>query len=239
MKNKTKNVQASRLGHEEQYQLGYQTVELMVTDMSMFSRFGVGQKEIDELKQLLTIFGNRRFDEELLAFQKMTTRQKMQLIDEMMSMLYNLDIKLDMIFPNDSPLYDALGLSNIRTLSENEIVKKAKLTVNMYSGTYSALLAPHISEQEIADLQLKADTYSNLNALQEKAEIERHIATQIRASQALELYNYVAKIRKMGKKMWALTDVVRSNAYLMPKYRKNSSQEGDLVTEFDENDNES
>jgi len=242
MKNQRKNVLVFRQGYEELYQLGYQTAALMVTDLLMFTKFGVGQKEVDELKQLVNAFGNRDFDEEYLLDQKLTTQEKNDLLDSILVILYELEIKLNLIFPDNDLLINIFALSAVRQMSETEVSEKARATANLLDGKFSSLFAPHIEEQQIATLREKAHALSALLDNQSKVEKERHIATQIRAAQANELFEYIRRIRRAGRKMWALTDFVRSNAYLMPTLSASSQTtktgNDDFVDETDTNLNE-
>jgi len=237
MKNQ-KNVQAPRQGYEELYQLGYQTAALMVTDLDRFMEFGVSQNDVDELKQLVNAFGNRDFDEEYLLAQKFSTQEKQQLLSAILVILYKLEIKLSKAFSSETSVTQAFDLSTIRQLTEVEVAKKAKLSASLCNGRYASLLAPHISQAEIAELNEKGDLLMETIIKQQTSEKERMIATQIRASLACELFNSVRTIRRVGKKMWALTDVVKSNAYLMPKFRTAKSNNPDFINDNDEPDSD-
>jgi hypothetical protein len=233
MKNNQKNVLASRQGYEELYQLGYQTVELMVTDLLKFNEIGVSQVEVDELKQLTEVFGNRKFDEEFLLTQKLSTQEKEQLVDAMLAILYKLEMKLSLAF-SETPMYiQAFGLGGIRKLSDVDVAKTARLMVSFQTGPFATALATCISEAELAELKEKNERFSAIESAQLASEKYRYMATQIRVAQANELYAYIRKIRNVGKKMWALTDIIRSNSYLMPKLRTGKSDGSDATNNDD------
>jgi hypothetical protein len=224
-----KHVRVFRQGYEEVYQLGNQTVTMVVTDLDKFNKYGVTQTTVDELKQLMQSVGSD-FDALHLLEQKHATLQKDAMVSEVTETLYDLEMQLNLMFDKSSLTYKAFGLNSISTLNDNGIASKAILCYNLLNSKYAHILNAEIDQDFIDLLHDKGQSLRLLIDSQSFMEKERHLATQERVNNANTLYEKISKIRRIGVKMWASTDYVKSNAYKMPTqrtYSSNSSEQSD------------
>ncbi len=212
----TKTEQAFRQGYEELFQLSYQTVNLMVADSTELAEIGIDQSEIDSLKNLSDQFKERDFDEYLLLEQKMATQAKNELADELRLLLYKLETKLKLAYGTKNVKYQMFDLQNVSSLDDSELAKKASMCAYLTKGKFSEALNFNLDEIQVDLLKEKGDALRRLVDLQEVASNERHVAAQLRVTEANALYKAVSRIRTAGKKYWSPIDYSRSQAYKMP-----------------------
>ena len=228
----SKTEQVFRQGHEELFQLSYQTVNLMVADLQKFAEIGIDQSEVDNLKSLSDKFKARNYDEFFLLDQKMATEAKNKLAEELRLALYRLELKLKLAYGKDNSLYQMFNLSSLSTLDDADLAEKGSVCAYLSEGKFSKMVDFNLDQVQIDLLKEKANLLRTLVDLQVVTYNERHTARQLRIEEANTLYKAVSRIRNAGRKMWAPTDYARSQAYLMPKLK--NSTDGSDETETDE-----
>jgi len=221
----SKNVRAFRQGYEEVYQLGNQTVAMVVTDLTKFNKYGVTQADVDNLIVLKEEIG-RDFDEVALTAQKLVTEAKDKMTDLVKELLYDFDIEVSQLAKNNSIAYKSFKTSNIRSLNSNETVTRALTSCGILKDVLADTLSISISPELVEALETNALLLRDLIDKQKTKEGIRHLATQVRVNKANALYAEISRIRSIGRKMWALTDYVKSSMYKMP--RTNGSAGNDL-----------
>jgi len=224
MEKSIKKVRTFCLGDEELYQLGCQTVELMTTDSTEFASFGIDQTAKVSLQDLAEHFRSRPYDEISMLTQKLATQTKDEKADNLQLDLVKLETKIRTVFGRKNPFYEMFDISSVSTLTPDEIVKKVEVIQLVVNGTFSSVFTNIISSTEMEKMVLKASELRTAILNQEFASRERVLNTFTRTEMANELYREVAKIRYIGKQMWAYSNYAKSRMYFMPQFKTKTSQ---------------
>ena len=228
------NVLTFRQGYEELYQLGYQTADLMVTDLNQFQEFGINQTRIDNLNISLELLKNRTYDELMLLKQQKATETKNEKVDELKAILFRVEVKIRTTYGRKSYQYKDLGISSISTLTDMEVALKAGVVASIVKTEFADLYDAIINEAIITSLKEKSVELTELIKQQKAAIIVRTISTQQRTILANNLYTEISKIRYVGKQMWLHSDYIKSKVYQMPKLKSTTNSNASLPDDDDD-----
>lgn len=190
-------------------------VILMDRDIAEFADAGYTPARRTALIDATNVFANFSSDEQMEGMQMNATaaRDAARGVVEKQLRLFRHAAKI--VFGAKSAKYRAFGTKSLTRLTDDALVRNAKMVGKM-ATRYLTYLAPEgITPAKIATLDMAKTTFDNAIDAQMDAVNDRDISTEARAVLANELYALISKYSETGKNIWVEESEARYNDYVI------------------------
>lgn len=198
---------------------------LIKQDLCNFEKFGVTQKDIDQLEKKLMEY--RKFPEDGIFAEKVRekTHLKYEAENKLIAHIRNFFLQFSIIVPTKKETKKYFPSQKLTGLKSHELIEMGDKVVQVYKKFKEKLSKHDISDQYITELRQQISaTKKTLKAL-ESARSERIKNTLKRRDLGSMLYEKIAKLSHYGKTYWKERDQEKYLMYLL--YVKNSKKNED------------
>jgi len=194
-------------------------------DLSNFEKFGVTQKDIDQLEKKLAEY--RKFPEDGTFAEKVRekTHLKYDAEDKLINQIRNFFLQFSIIVPTKKETKKYFPSQKLTGLKSFELLEIGEKVVSVYKKFKEKLAKHEITDQYIAELRQQISATKKTLKVLESARMERIKNTTKRRELGSLLYEKIAKLSHYGKTYWKERDQEKYKAYLL--YVKNDNKNDD------------
>ncbi len=196
--------------------------QLTKQDLGNFEKFGVTQKDIDQLEKKLAEY--RKFPEDGTFAEKVRekTHLKYDAEDKLITQIRNFFLQFSIIVPTKKETKRYFPSQKLTGLKSHELIEIGEKVVTVFKKFKEKLSKHEIDDQYIAELRQQISATKKTLKVLESARQERVKNTTKRRELGSLLYEKIAKLSHYGKTYWKERDQERYKAYLL--YVKNNSK---------------
>ncbi len=203
-----------------------ETISLLTKqDLGNFEKFGVTQKDIDQLEKKLAEY--RKFPEDGTFAEKVRekTHLKYDAEDKLITQIRNFFLQFSIIVPTKKETKKYFPSQKLTGLKSHELIEIGEKVVAVFKKFKEKLSKHEINDQYIAELRQQISATKKTLKVLESARNERVKNTTKRRELGSMLYEKIAKLSHYGKTYWKERDPERYKAYLL--YVKNEAKNDD------------
>lgn len=194
---------------------GQAIASLTKEDLKKFEKFGVSQKDIDQLEKKISEYS--KFPEDNFFAEKVRkqTHCKYEAEEKLIGQIRNFFLQFSIIVPTKKETKKYFPSQKLTGLKTQELIDIARKVVTVYHKFKDKLTKYNISEQYITELKEHiTTTRKTLKALEEVRQ-DRIKNTTKRRDLGSMLYEKIAKLSRYGKTYWKERDQDRYKEYLL------------------------
>ncbi|MCQ2252483.1 MAG: hypothetical protein MJZ61_03420 [Bacteroidales bacterium] len=201
---------------------GHTIAQLTKEDLKKFEKFGVSQKDIDQLEKKLAEF--KKFPEDGIFAEKVRekTHLKYDAEDKLITQIRNFFLQFSIIVPTKKETKKYFPSQKLTGLKSFELIEIGEKVVAVYKKFKEKLQKHEIDDQYILDLKAQISATKKTLKILENVRQERIRNTTKRRDLGSNLYEKIAKLSHYGKTYWKERDINRYKNYLL--YVKNSDK---------------
>lgn len=194
-------------------------------DLKNFEKFGVTQKDIDQLEKKLAEY--RKFPDDSIFAEKVRekTHLKYEAEDKLITQIRNFFLQFSIIVPTKKETKKHFPSQKLTGLKSVELLEMGDKVISVYKKFKEKLAKHEITEQYITELRQQISATKKTLKVLENARQERIKNTTKRRDLGSMLYEKIARLSHYGKTYWKERDVEKYKAYLL--YKKNSEKIND------------
>lgn len=196
----------------------------MREDTEKFAEFGVTSENIDSYEALRKDFQENSHDEIPALGQHAASNNKKELSLKLSKIIYYMQLKSKMAAEESEEKISLIQVDNITALTFDELRTLSESYLFILTKEIENLSYYGLNQEDYDGFKEKTESFSQSFITQGVAKINRKLATQKRTKLANKLYAEYTKYSYLGKKMWALTDYVKSKSYVIYKKSKVKSR---------------
>lgn len=195
-------------------------------DLKNFEKFGVTQKDIDQLEKKLAEY--RKFPEDGIFAEKVRekTHLKYDAEDKLITHIRSFFLQFSIIVPTKKETKKYFPSQKLTGLKSSELLEMGDKVVSVYKKFKEKLAKHEIGDEYIAELRQHISATKKILKVLESARQERIKNTTKRRELGSMLYEKIAKLSHYGKTYWKERDSEKYKAYLLYVKSDDKNEDG-------------
>ncbi len=195
-------------------------------DIVYFSRYGIGEVELDVLKDKLQAFKSMPSDEEMQTGRTLISKRKNSIIRELIKVLRDIQLRVQSVIGKNSPQFLEFKLHNLSALKDQNLLNEAYRIVDFIKQNPGILRKRAYTQDDFVHFKSVIRKLEKALSDYRKATERRRRNALKRKAAAQEVYGEVVDLSDIGKTIWKMEDnsVKYSHYVLYPVRRKGQDQ---------------
>ena len=193
-------------------------------DIDVLKNYGIDEEKINYVDELCNKLYETMPDEVQLCDVGSRTQEMLDVYAALIEKIRMIVMQAKACFGAKSPFVKSLGMSEMTRFNYDTLIQASKTMIPTLTEALPQLAEYGFTMDSIAELSAKIKSFEDARLSQNQMKKARINATIERVKMSNELYEKVSVYAGIAKTLFAKTDTIRYNQYLLTKARKQKAE---------------